>query len=302
MNAYTCDQYVIPLPAGHRFPMVKYARLRARVEASGLPVAIEEPPAVSEEDLGRVHDAGYVRRVLAGTLAEREIREIGLPWSPALVERSLRSSGGTLAACRSALAEGVAVNLAGGTHHAHRDRGAGYCVFNDAAVAAGALMAEGSAARILIVDADVHHGDGTASIFASTPEVFTFSIHAANNYPLRKPPSDLDVALEDGIGDEDYLAALKPGLEIAIARAGADLAIYQAGADPYSGDALGRLSLSMEGLARRDEMVLGHCRRAGLPVAVTMGGGYAREIDETVEIHLQTVAAAAKFAPGGRER
>jgi acetoin utilization deacetylase AcuC-like enzyme len=300
MKVFSSDQFVLPLPSWHTFPMAKYARLRRRVVEDGLvaPGDIQVPHAASDAELLRVHDADYLRRVRDGMLGDEEVRAIGLPWSPALVERSRRSCGAMIDACRAALEDGIAVNLAGGTHHAFRDRGAGYCVFNDAAVAARAMQAEGRARRVLIVDCDVHQGDGTASIFAGDPTVFTFSIHAASNFPLRKEQSDLDVALDDRADDAAYLAALEDGFRTALARAGADLAIYLAGADPYEGDRLGRLAVSKEGLARRDRLVLGGCRSAGLPVAVAMAGGYARDIDETVAIQLQTVREALRQASG----
>ena len=213
-----------------------------------------------------------------------------------MVERSRRSAGATLEACRAALEEGVAVNLAGGTHHAFADRGEGYCVFNDSAIAARAMQAEGRAARVLVVDCDVHQGNGTASIFADDPTVFTFSIHGAKNFPFRKEKSDLDVELPDGVEDEAYLSDLAPALAEAISRCRPDLAIYVSGADPYAGDRLGRLSLSRDGLAERDRVVFAALRGAGVPVAVTMAGGYARDIEDTVAIHLQTVRLAAGFA------
>ena len=298
MKVFATDQFPIPLPAWHTFPAAKYARLREAVVAAGLagPGDLVTPEALTEEEILRVHDPGYVRRVLTGTLSPAEEREIGLPWSPELVERSRRSSGGTLAACRAALAEGVAVNLAGGTHHAHAGKGAGYCVFNDAAIAARALQAEGRAWRLVVLDCDVHHGDGTAAIFADDPSVFTFSIHGARNYPLRKPPGDLDVPLDDGTGDDAYLAALDDGLRLALPAARAQLAIYLAGADPFEGDRLGRMALTKDGLAARDRMVFEHCHAAGLPVAVTMGGGYGRDLADTVAIQLQTVREAAGWA------
>jgi acetoin utilization deacetylase AcuC-like enzyme len=250
------------------------------------------PHAATDEELLRVHAPDYLRRVCAGTLSAEEVRALGLPWSVALVERSRRSCGATIEACWAALEDGVAVNLAGGTHHASRDRGAGYCVFNDAAVAARALQAEGRVRRVVILDCDVHQGDGTAAIFAADPTVFTFSIHGARNYPLHKPPSDLDVGLEDGTGDAAYLDALDRGVQQALERAGAELAIYLAGADPFAGDRLGRLALSKHGLAERDRLVFQRCRAAGLPVAVTMAGGYGRDVEDTVEIHLRTVCEA----------
>jgi acetoin utilization deacetylase AcuC-like enzyme len=298
VRLFYADHYVLPLPAGHRFPMEKYARLRERVVSENVapPDQLHAPRAATEEELCRAHDPRYVRRVSDGELTPAEIRRIGFPWSPEMVERSRRSSGATLEACRAALEEGVAVNLAGGTHHAFADRGEGYCIFNDSAIAARAMQAEGRAERVLVVDCDVHQGNGTASIFADDPTVFTFSIHGARNFPLRKEKSDLDVELPDGVEDEAYLSHLAPALAEAISRCRPDLAIYVSGADPYAGDRLGRLSLSREGLAERDRVVFAALRGAGVSVAVTMAGGYARDIDDTVAIHLQTVRAAAGFA------
>lgn len=296
MKVYTCDAFPLPLPEWHTFPVAKYAMLRKRVEAEGLaaPSGPLVPRPASDEEILRVHDPAYLHRLKSGTLSAAEEREIGLPWSPELVERARRSCGATVAACRAALTEGVAVNLAGGTHHAHRDKGAGYCVFNDAAVAARAMQAEGRARRLVVIDLDVHHGDGTAAIFADDPGVFTFSAHGAKNYPLRKPPSDLDVPLEDAIADEGYLAAIEAGVREAIARSGADLAIYLAGADPFEGDRLGRLKVSKAGLAARDRLVFTLLREAGMTVAVAMAGGYAKAIEDTVEIQLNTVREARR--------
>lgn len=298
MNAFVTDQFALPLPDGHTFPVVKYARLRERVVAEGL-VAPDElivPAAATDEQLHRVHDLDYVRRVAAGSLSAAEVRALGLPWSREMVERSRRSVGGTIAAARAAPGAGVAVNLAGGTHHAFRDRGAGYCVFSDAAVAARVLQDEGRVRRVVILDCDVHQGDGTATIFADDPTVFTLSIHGARNYPLRKQRSDLDLELPDRADDAMYLDAVERGVRAALGRAGADLAIYLAGADPYEGDRLGRLAVTKAGLAARDRLVFGLCAATGLPVAVAMAGGYARRIDDTVEIHLQTVREAARHA------
>jgi acetoin utilization deacetylase AcuC-like enzyme len=296
VKLYYTDHFAVPMPAGHTFPMAKYARLRQHVVAAALvaPEDLVVPHAATDEELLRVHDADYLRRVCAGTLSAEEIRALGLPWSAALVERSRRSCGATIEACRAALEDGVAANLAGGTHHASRDRGAGYCVFNDAAVAARAMRAEGRVRRVVILDCDVHQGDGTAAIFATDPTVFTFSIHGAKNYPLWKPPSDLDVGLADGTGDAAYLEALDRGVRQALERAGAELVIYLAGADPFAGDRLGRLAVSKQGLAERDRLVFERCRAARLPVAVTMAGGYARDVKDTVEIHLQTVREAIR--------
>jgi acetoin utilization deacetylase AcuC-like enzyme len=292
--AYYTDRYVLPLPPGHRFPMEKYARLRRRVERELPLVRLAEPQPASDAELVRAHDAEYVRRAAGGGLSAEETRAIGFPWSPQMVERSRRSAGATLGACRAALREGVAVNLAGGTHHAHRDRGAGFCVFNDAAVAARGVQAEGLAERVAVIDCDVHQGDGTAAIAAADDRVFTLSLHGAKNFPFRKVRGDLDVELADGTGDAEYLAALDRALAELFRRFAPQLAIYLAGADPYSGDRLGRLALSTAGLARRDRMVLETCVERGVPVALAMAGGYAEDIDDTVDIHFNTVAEACR--------
>ena len=297
MRIFYTDHFVLPLPEGHRFPMRKYTLLRERVAGAGLGELLVPEPA-TDEQLLRAHDADYVRRVQAGELTAAEVRRIGFPWSPGMVERSRRSSGATVAACRAARSDGVAVNLAGGTHHAFADAGEGYCVFNDSAVAARAMQAEGRARRVVVIDTDVHQGNGTASIFRGDPTVFTFSIHCAKNFPLRKEESDLDVPLPDGAGDAVYLEALDVRLREALTRAGADLAIYLSGADPYLDDTLGRLKLTKEGLAERDRLVFGRCRAAGLPVAVTMGGGYGRRVEDTADIHFQTVRLAAEILGG----
>jgi acetoin utilization deacetylase AcuC-like enzyme len=296
MKIFYTDHFVLPLPEGHRFPMAKYSLLRQRVIESGLIHAGEMIVAevASDAQLLRAHDADYVRRVEAGQLTEAEVRRIGFPWSVGMVERSRRSSGATIAASRAALTEGVAVNLAGGTHHAFRDAGEGYCVFNDSAVAARTLQAEGLTRRVVMIDTDVHQGNGTAAIFRDDPTVFTFSIHGAKNFPLRKETSDLDIALPDGTGDAEYLEALERGLHQALDRAAADLVIFLSGADPFLDDRLGRLKLTKRALAERDAIVFRHCRAAGIPVAVTMAGGYARRVEDTVDIHFQTVSAAAR--------
>lgn len=294
MKAFNCDKFRVPLPEWHRFPMIKYTRLRERIEASNLiaPEDLVMPHAATDDELLRAHDADYIAKMVAGRLTPDEIRALGFPWTGSLVERSRRSVGATIEACRLAFEDGIAVNLAGGTHHAYRDHGAGFCVFNDAAVAARVLQDEGKAQRVLIIDCDVHQGDGTASIFANDPTVFTFSIHGAMNYPLQKQTSDLDVELPDGAQDGPYLEALERGLNLATEQAKADLAIYLAGADPFIYDQLGRLRVSKEGLAQRDRMVFAHCKKAGLPVAVTMAGGYAEDVNDTVDIHFQTVVEA----------
>jgi acetoin utilization deacetylase AcuC-like enzyme len=296
MRIFYSDHFVLPLPPGHRFPMGKYARLRSRVlDSADFGASCAVPPAAADAEILRAHDADYLRRVATGTLSEAEQRAIGFPWTPQMVERSRRSSGATLAACRAALEEGTGANLAGGTHHAFRDRGEGYCVFNDSAIAARTLQAEGRVRRVLVIDCDVHQGNGTAAIFRDDPTVFTFSIHGANNFPFAKEASDLDIELGDGTGDREYLAALAGGLAEALARADADLAIYLAGADPYHDDRLGRLALTKQGLLTRDRMVFEACAAANLPVAVTMAGGYARDIEDTVDIHYATIETAAWF-------
>jgi len=297
LKLYYADHFVLPLPAGHRFPMEKYSRLRSRLAASGVfaPDDFEVPAAADDAAILRAHDADYLHRVVSGTLNAAEQRRIGFPWSPQMVERSRRSAGATLAACRTALAGGWAANLAGGTHHAHRDFGSGFCVFNDAAIAALAMRAEGRVRRVAVIDCDVHQGDGTAAILAEEPEVFTFSMHGAKNFPFRKARSDLDVELADGTGDEDYLAALDEGLATLFARFEPELVIYLAGADPFGGDRFGRLALTREGLAARDARVLSTCRQRGIPVAVAMAGGYAPDIDDTVSIHYETVMTAARI-------
>lgn len=280
--------------------MVKYARLRERLLASGVFGAddFRVPDAAPDEALLRAHDAGYVSRVCEGTLDSAEIRRIGFPWSAQMVERSRRSAGATLAACRYALKEGCAVNLAGGTHHAHRDFGSGFCVFNDAAIAALTMRAEGGAERIAIIDCDVHQGDGTAAILANDPDIFTCSLHGARNFPFRKQLSDLDIELADDTGDTPYLAALDGALSRVFDDFVPDLVIYLAGADPYVDDRLGRLALSIEGLSARDAKVLARCREGKVPVAIAMAGGYARQIDDTVTIHVATVLTAARLFSG----
>lgn len=275
--------------------MTKYRRLRERVLEDGILDAgdLEVPAAACDEDLLRVHDPSYLERVLAGTLTAREVRRLGFPWSRALVERSRRSVGGTVAACRRALGDGCAVNLAGGTHHAFRDRAEGFCVFNDAAVAARTLQGEGLVGQVLIVDCDVHQGNGTASIFRDDPSVFTFSMHGKRNFPFEKQVSDLDIELEDGTGDDPYLLLLEEGLDRTLRAVPADLVIYLAGADPFHRDRFGRLALTEDGLARRDRMVFEHCLRRRVPVAVAMAGGYAPQVEEIVALHLETVRQAS---------
>ena len=272
--------------------------LRDRVLAEGLVQAerMHEPERATVEAVRLVHTDSYVRRLSEGGLTDAEQRLIGLPWSAALVERSFRAVGGTCEAAAAALREGIAINLAGGTHHAFPDHGEGFCVFNDAAVAVRLLQHEGRIRRAAIVDLDVHQGNGTHAIFADDPNVFTFSMHGGRNYPFRKVPGTLDIELADGIGDEEYLAHLAAALPGVLAAARPDLVIYLAGADPHEGDRLGRLRLTFDGLARRDAMVLDSCREVGIPVAVTIAGGYGRDIRSTVEVHTRTVEIAGRHA------
>jgi acetoin utilization deacetylase AcuC-like enzyme len=295
VKIFASDRYVLPLPLGHRFPMRKYAALRERV-AQSAPDSLCEPPPATDAELLRAHAPAYVDAVVTGRLDAGAQRRIGFPWSPAMVERSRRSAGATLAACRSALDDGCGVNLAGGTHHAHAAFGAGFCVFNDAAVAARALQAERCVRNVLIVDLDVHQGDGTAAILRGNAGTFTLSMHGRRNFPFRKSASDLDVELEDGTGDGAYLAALRIVLPAVLERFRPDLAIYLAGADPYVGDRLGRLALSKEGLAERDRFVLSALRARRVPVAIAMAGGYADVIDDIVDIHARTIELARQIA------
>ena len=297
MKLFYCDHFTLPLPDGHRFPMAKYALLRDRIVGAGLggDGHLQVPAAATDEERLTVHEAGYLERVTKGTLSEQEIRRIGFPWSPELVERSRRSVGGTIATCRTALEEGFSMNLSGGTHHAFPDHGEGFCVFNDVGVAARVMQREGLALRIAILDLDVHQGNGTAFIFREDPTVFTLSLHGANNYPFRKEFSDMDMELPDGTEDEAFLEATSRGVRTALDTSSPGLALYLAGADPFQDDRLGRLGISREGLAERDRIVFSECQSRGIPVAVVMGGGYAPEIDDTVEIHLATAKAAAAF-------
>ncbi len=296
MKLFYADHFVLPLPTGHRFPMEKYSRLRARLLADGAFRAddLRVAEAACDAELLHAHDRDYLRRVANGMLDAAEQRRIGFPWSPEMVARARRSAGATIAACRAALFERCAANLAGGTHHAHRDFGSGFCVFNDAAVAALTLHAEGRVRKVAILDCDVHQGDGTANILAGNADFFTFSIHGEKNFPFRKARSDVDIGLPDGTGDEAYLEALNGGLDAVFGAMTPDLAIYLAGADPYRDDRLGRLALSFDGLRRRDESVLDRCLQRKVPVAIAMAGGYARNIDDTVAIHASTLLTAVQ--------
>lgn len=313
MKAFYSDTFVLPLPEHHRFPMAKYRLLRERLISEGIlgPHELHVPDAVDWSDLRLIHTTAYLDQVATGTLPPDAQRRIGFPWSPEMVERSRRSVGATLAAARAVAraratdasapmpnGASVAANLAGGTHHAFADRGEGYCVFNDVAVAARVLQRDGIVRRAVVVDCDVHQGNGTAAIFRDDPSVFTFSMHGANNFPFRKETSDLDVTFPDGSGDDEYLAALGEHLPRVLDSQTPDIAFYLAGADPYEGDRLGRLKLTIDGLRTRDRLVFDHCRARRLPVVITMSGGYAADIDAIVTIHLNTlVEAHAAFTP-----
>lgn len=297
MKAFYADHFVLPLPEGHRFPMPKYARLRERLLSEGIiaPENMFIPPAATDEDILRCHDDDYLERAKTGRLTEAELRRIGFPWTPQMIERSRRSSGATMAAARVALdGDGIAVNLAGGTHHACRDHGEGFCVFNDAAITARAMQAEGRVRRVVVIDCDVHQGNGTADITRDDPTIFTFSIHGEKNFPFRKVAGDLDIGLPDGTTDEIYLELVYEGTRRAIMMSSPDLAIYIAGADPFEGDRLGKLKITKHGLSERDKIVFDLCQGAGLPVAIAMGGGYAPNIDDIVDIHVQTIRQAAE--------
>lgn len=298
MKIFYTDRFILPLPQEHRFPIQKYTLLRERVAdlQQFHPIELLEPQPATDEQLLLVHTEDYIRRVGRGELSSREIRKLGFPWSEKLVQRSRRSSGATIEACRAALQEGFSASLAGGTHHAFCNRGEGYCVFNDCAIAARLMIAEKHVNKVMIVDCDVHQGNGTAAILYRDRSIYTFSIHAKDNYPLRKEQSDLDIGLEDATDDVHYMRALEAGLDKAYGLFIPQLVIYLAGADPYAGDSYGRLSLSKNGLAQRDRMVFRYFRDRGIPVAITMAGGYAKRLEDIVEIHLNTVQEALRIA------
>jgi acetoin utilization deacetylase AcuC-like enzyme len=291
IHCYYTDHFVLPLPDGHRFPMKKYAMLREAVQTFA-PHSLHEAPAARDDQLLLAHDSGYVERMSRGTLSEQEIRAIGFPWSLQMAERARRSTGATIAALVCAIsqpAQRASVNLAGGTHHAFRDHGEGFCCFNDAAVAAKVVQRDCGVERVLICDLDVHQGNGTASILAGVDSVFTFSMHGERNYPVRKEKSDLDIELPDGTTDREYLSALRETLPRLLAAFKPQAMIYLAGADPFEGDRLGRLKLTKAGLKARDEYVLQTARDNAIPVAVTMAGGYAHDVADIVDIHFNTV-------------
>jgi len=302
MIAFHFDPHALPLPPGHRFPIGKYGRLKARLEADPGGIVLRESGPASPGELALAHDPSYIADVLDGTLAPAIQREIGFDWSPALARRATHSVGATIAAARQALADGVSASLGGGTHHATASQGSGYCVFNDVAVAAHLMQAERhrthrAGLQVVVIDLDVHQGNGTAAIFADDPSVFTFSMHGERNFPFRKHAGDLDVGLPDGCTDEPYLAALEPALDEVWRRLAArppGLAFYVAGADPHEGDRLGRLKLSAAGLARRDEIVLDALQARAVPAVVLMAGGYGHDVETTVGVHLRTLGIAAR--------
>jgi acetoin utilization deacetylase AcuC-like enzyme len=298
MKIFYIDHFHFLLPAGHRFPLEKYRLVRERIQSASWNGYIQflVPDAATDAEILLAHTPEYLDRLKNNALSEKEIRRLGLPWSVELMERSRRSVGGTIAACRAALEEGVAMGLAGGTHHAGLDHGEGFCVFNDAPIAARVMQHERRARRVVILDCDVHQGNGTAAILNGDSSIFTFSIHGQKNFPFRKVPGNLDVGLDDCTGDDEYLDTLRQGVERSLALSNPDLAIYLAGADPYMGDKLGRLSLTQAGLAERDRMVFALCHEARVPVAVVMAGGYGWDIRETVGIHVETARLAVRMA------
>lgn len=288
MQAFAHDGFTYPLPEGHRFPLAKYRLVREAVERRPA-IDLVTPRAATWDELGRAHAGHYLSRVRDGLLARREELALGLPWSPQLVERSRRATGATILAAHVALTDGTSMNLGGGTHHAFADAGRGFCVFNDVVTAIHALRADGLVRRVLVIDLDVHQGDGTHSLLAQDDDAFTLSVNGFRNYPFRRVPGDLELDLPDGTGDDAYLDGLRPLLPEALSRSQAELAFYLAGADPYVGDRLGRLSLTKDGLRERDATVRDTLRAAGVPVCVTLAGGYAEDLRDTVEINLGTV-------------
>lgn len=298
MRIYYSDHYTIDLPEGHRFPMRKYRMLRHALTERGIigEHELRDAVPIGRDDLLLAHTERYVDGVLQGTLDRLEIRRIGFPWSPALVQRSLATVGGCLASARAALDDGISGNLAGGTHHALRDAGEGFCVFNDIAVATLRLIQDGLVRRVAIIDLDVHQGNGNSDILGSHPDVTILSMHGAKNYPFRKVPSTIDIDLPDGTGDARFLEALDEHLPIVLDR-GPDLVFYQCGVDPLEHDALGRLSLTFDGLRERDRRVLQACKTRGIPVMLALGGGYADPIELTIEAQCNTYRVAKELYP-----
>ncbi|KXW56600.1 histone deacetylase [Ferrovum sp. PN-J185] len=294
LDVYYSHHFVLPLPPGHRFPMDKYAMLFDEVRQ--LPnIVFHEAPKIELTNLLLAHDRDYIHRVIEGTLTESEIKEIGFPWSPKMVERSLRSVGATYQAALTALKNQIAVSLAGGTHHAHYQRGSGFCVFNDIAVSALALLDNYPDLRIVIIDLDVHQGDGSAAILSQYSDVFTFSMHGKNNYPFTKEKSDLDIALPDGCNDVIYLDLLENALSHIEEQIKPDFVFYLAGVDPHDNDRLGRLKITEEGLIKRDKEVFNWVRKHKASCTVVMGGGYGNDLNITVRLHANTVSIASTY-------
>ncbi|MEM7560414.1 MAG: histone deacetylase [Planctomycetota bacterium] len=294
MKVFYCDHFELPLPAGHRFPIDKYRLARERVrDKLGERIDLVAAPSATRNQLSRIHNVDYVEQVFAGNLSDLAQKRIGFPWSPKMLERSLRSTGATIAAAQAAIAGGISAHLSGGTHHAFADEGQGFCVFNDVAVAAGQLLFQEQANKILVVDLDVHQGNGTASIFRHHQSIFTFSMHGNRNYPFRKTEGDLDIGLADSMHDEEYLGILDEAFEERLPLSDADFCFYIAGADPYKEDRMGRLALTKGGLRRRDEYVIGRLQDLCIPTTVVMGGGYAA-VEDVAEIHATTVEIAVR--------
>jgi acetoin utilization deacetylase AcuC-like enzyme len=300
MQAFHSNQYVIQLPENHTFPIIKYAEICNRLVQEGTLTAeqISEPALATRDEILLVHTTDYYDRFVAGNLTERELRRLGLPYSQALVRRSHFSVAGTIHAARAALQEGVSANLGGGTHHAFSDHGEGFCVFNDIAVAINLLRAEERIHRAAVIDCDVHQGNGTAAIFANDPEVFTLSLHGEKNYPLIKQQSTVDVGFADNTEDEEYLYQLEQNLAPVLDRFRPDIVFYQAGVDPLNRDRLGRLALTHEGLMRRDAMVFKACRERSLPCVITLGGGYGKNVLDTIEAHCNTIRVSNEIFSG----
>ena len=297
---FYATQFVLPLPPGHRFPMAKYELLRDRLAAELPAIELMQALPATDGELALVHSPAYISAISEGSVDPKIMREIGFPWSEAMAERARRSVGATIAACRLALTEGISANIAGGTHHSYADKGGGFCVFNDAAVASRLMQAEharthGRPLRVAIVDLDVHQGNGTASIFRDDSSVFTLSLHGQKNFPFRKEASDLDVELHDGCGDEEYLAALESALDELERRFEPTLLVYLAGADPHEGDRLGRLKLTWDGLEARDRRVFDWAWQRRIPLAFAMAGGYGTRIEDTVQAQVNTFRVAAQY-------
>jgi len=302
MQVFYATQFVLPLPTGHRFPMAKYQILRDRIAAELPDIELMQALPASDGELALAHSPAYIQGITDGTVDPLILREIGFPWSQAMAERARRSVGATISACRAAMKEGVAANIAGGTHHASADKGGGFCVFNDAAVASRLMQIERARAgrtvpplQVAVIDLDVHQGNGTARIFRDDASVFTLSMHGQKNFPFRKEPSDLDVDLPDGCGDDEYLSALEHALAELERRFEPGLVIYLAGSDPHEGDRLGRLKLTWDGLEARDRRVFDWAWQRRLPLAFAMAGGYGHRIEDTVQAQMNTFNVATQY-------